>query len=79
MSAASELFSNHTCSLLILLFKNSQWLHFKEILIHVFPEKELRGLSPNFHIHVSVNDLYIITIGPPIFLQQNMQTDGDNA
>ncbi len=27
--------------------------------IYVFPEKDLRGLSPNFHIHVSVNDLYI--------------------
>ncbi len=24
--------------------------------IYVFPEKELRGLSPNFHIHVSVSD-----------------------
>jgi hypothetical protein len=27
-----------------------------------------RGLSPNFHIHVPVGDLYIATIGPPIFL-----------
>ncbi len=44
----------------------------------VFPEKELRGLSPNFHIHVSAGDLYIPVIGPPIFLQQNMQTDGGN-
>jgi hypothetical protein len=25
----------------------------------IFPEKELCGLSPNFHIHVSVSDLYI--------------------
>ncbi len=40
-----------------------------EIRIHVFPEKELRGLSPYFHIHVSVSDLYIPTFGPPIFLQ----------
>jgi hypothetical protein len=51
--------------------------HCKEISIYVFPEKELRGLRPNFHIHVSVNDLYctyIPTIGPPIFLQQNRQT-----
>jgi hypothetical protein len=32
-------------------------LHCKEISIYVFPEKELRGLSPNFHIHVSVSDL----------------------
>ncbi len=37
--------------------------------IYVFPEKELRGLSPNFHIHVSVCDLYILRIGPYFFLQ----------
>ncbi len=28
--------------------------------IYVFSEKKLRGLSPNFHIHVSVSDLYIV-------------------
>jgi hypothetical protein len=44
-------------------------MHCKEILVYVFPEKELRGLSPNFHIHVSVSDLYILTIGLPISLQ----------
>jgi hypothetical protein len=43
----------------------------------VFPEKELRGLSPNFHIHVSVSDLYIPMIGIPmiglpILLEENM-------
>jgi hypothetical protein len=43
--------------------------------IYVFPEKELRGLSPNFQIHVSVSDLYILRVGPHIFLQQNMQVD----
>jgi hypothetical protein len=53
-------------------------LHCKEILMYVFPEKCLRGLSLNFHIQVSVSDLYIPTIGPPIFLQQNMQTDRGN-
>jgi hypothetical protein len=37
----------------------------KIISIYGFPEKELRGLSPNFHIHVSLSDLYITTIGPP--------------
>jgi hypothetical protein len=36
----------------------------------IFPEKELRSLSPNFHIHVSVGDLYIPTIGLPILLQE---------
>jgi hypothetical protein len=34
-------------------------LHCKEIRIHVFPEKELRGLSPYFHIHgVSERSIY---------------------
>ncbi len=33
--------------------------HCNEKTIYVFPEKELSGLSPNFHIHVSVSDLYI--------------------
>jgi hypothetical protein len=42
----------------------------KEICIYMFPEKELRGLSPNFHIHVYVSDLFIPTFGPPIFLQK---------
>jgi hypothetical protein len=39
------------------------------------PEKEVRSLSRNFHIHVSVSDLYIPTIGLPILLQENMWTD----
>jgi hypothetical protein len=25
----------------------------------IFPEKEWCGISPNFHVHVSVSDLYI--------------------
>ncbi len=44
----------------------------------IFPEKELGGLSPNFNIHVSVNDLFIHTIGLPILLQENMWTDPRN-
>jgi hypothetical protein len=31
------------------------------------PEEELRSLSPNFRIHVSVHGLYIPTLGPPVF------------
>ncbi len=53
-------------------------LHCKEDSNYVFPEIKLRGLRPNFHIHVSVSDLYIPTIGPPIFQQQNRQTDRGN-
>ncbi len=36
----------------------------------IFPEKELHGHSPNFHIRVSVNDLYIPTIDLPFLLQE---------
>jgi hypothetical protein len=45
---------------------------------HIFPEKELPGLSPNFHINVSVSDLYILTIGLPVQLLENMWTDPGN-
>jgi hypothetical protein len=41
-----------------------------EILKQIFPEKEYRGLSPNFHIHASVSDLYISTICLPILLEE---------
>ena len=41
----------------------------------IFLEKELRGLSPNYHIHVSVSYLYIPTIDLPFLLQENMWTD----
>ncbi len=53
-------------------------MHCNENTIYVFPEKDLCGLSPSFNIHVSVNDLCIPRIGPPIFLQQNRQTDRRN-
>ncbi len=41
-----------------------------EIWKQIFPEKEYRGLSPNFHICASVSDLYIPTIGLPILLEE---------
>jgi hypothetical protein len=41
-----------------------------EISKQIFPEKEYRGLSPNFHIHASVSDLYIPTIDLPILLEE---------
>ncbi len=43
--------------------------HCKKNPIYVFLEKELRCLSPNFHIHVYVSDLYISRIYSHIFLQ----------
>jgi hypothetical protein len=46
--------------------KTLYWKSSKQI----FPEKELLGISPNFHIHVSVSDLYIPRIGLPILLRK---------
>jgi hypothetical protein len=41
-----------------------------ENLKQIFPEKEYRSLSPNFHIHVSVSELYIPTMGLPVLLEE---------
>jgi hypothetical protein len=38
----------------------------------IFPEKELRGRSAYFHIHVSVSDLYVPTIGSAYSAAGNM-------
>ncbi len=46
--------------------KVEQYHHCNENRIYVFLFWELRDLSPNFHIHVSVGDLYIPRIGPHI-------------
>ncbi len=46
--------------------------------LDVFPGKELCELSPNFHIKLSLRDLYIPSIGPHIFLQQKRQTNRGN-
>ncbi len=40
-------------------------------LYSIFLFWELRGLSPNFYIHVSVSDLYIPRIGPHISSSRN--------
>ena len=53
-------------------------LHCKENPIYVFLFWELPGLSPNFHIHVSVSDLYIPRISLHILLQPNRKTDPVN-
>ncbi len=45
---------------------------------YVFLFWELRGFSPNFHIHMSVSDVYIPRISPQNSLQQNRQTDPGN-
>ncbi len=71
-------FKSSISSMLERLILPIQLPHCNENPIYVFPEKELRGLSPNFHIHVSVSDLNSPTIGPHIFLHQNRQTDCGN-
>jgi hypothetical protein len=38
----------------------------KENSKQIFPEMKPSGLAPNSYFHVSVSDLYIRTIGPPI-------------
>jgi hypothetical protein len=57
-----------------LAFTTAGTVHCKENPIYVFLSWELRSLSTNFHIHVSVSDLYFPRIGPHISLQQNRQT-----
>jgi hypothetical protein len=49
--------------------------HHTENSKQILPEKELRGYSPNYYIHVSVSDFYIPLIGLPILLQENRWTD----
>jgi hypothetical protein len=44
----------------------------------LFPEKELHGPSPNFHIHVPVSDLYIPTFDLPILLQKYADQSWEN-
>ncbi len=41
----------------------------------IFPQKELRDHSLNFHIHVPVSDLYILMINLPILLQEIKYVD----
>jgi len=44
----------------------------------LFPKQNYNALSPNFHIHVSGSNLYILRIGLPLLLQPNRQTDPGN-
>jgi hypothetical protein len=60
--------------------KPRSYLHCNENPIYLFLFWELRGLSPNFHIHVSVSDLNIPRIGPhsTYFQQLKRQIDRGN-
>jgi hypothetical protein len=52
--------------------------HCTENLNQIVPEIKLRGLVPNFYIHVSVRNFYIPRICLPILMQQNRWTDPGN-
>jgi hypothetical protein len=62
----------------ILSFDSALQRQNAENLKQIFPEEELRGLSPNSYSHVSMSDLYILTIGLPILLQENKWTNRGN-
>jgi hypothetical protein len=64
MSGLLSLIQEPTLHLLTLQRQNA------ENLKQIFPEKEYRGLSPNFHSHVSVSELYIPTMGRPVLLEE---------
>jgi hypothetical protein len=49
-------------------------LHCNGNSVYIFLFWELRGLSPNFHIHVSMSDLYIPRIGPHISSSRKCRT-----
>ncbi len=53
--------------------------HNNEHSKQIFLQKELRDLSPNFHIHVFVSNFYIPVIDLSILLQENMWTDPGNT
>jgi hypothetical protein len=57
------------------LFMVRPQLHCKEKPIYVFFFWGLRGLSPNFHIQVSVSDLYIPRIGQHTYLPAEESAD----
>ncbi len=48
-----------------------------ENLKQIAPEKEYRGLSHNFHIHVSVSELFIPMMALPFLLEEICGPTGD--
>ncbi len=45
----------------------------------IFAEKKMGGHSPNFHIYMSVSDLYIPTIDRPVLQQEIQGASGIDA
>jgi hypothetical protein len=65
LTSSEALLSKHKPVAEVSPFSSAQ-VHRNENPMYVFLFWELRGLSPNFQIHVSVSDLYITRIGPHI-------------
>jgi hypothetical protein len=63
-------FPANLISFVIKVYRTSLQRQNTKISKQIFPEKEYRGLSPNFHIHVYVSDLYIPMIGLRILLEE---------
>ncbi len=59
-------------------YSKLQYFHFFELHSNGNPIYVFLGVSLNFHIRVSVSELYIPRIGPHIFLQQKRQIDRGN-
>ncbi len=77
-----RLFKNsNTVYMFLMQRQNLECSHCKEISVHVFPERELRGLSVPMSTFMCLWAIYIFFIQYsliPIFLQQNRQTDCRN-
>jgi hypothetical protein len=43
-----------------------------KIVEKIFPERKLRGLSPNIYMYIFVSDFYISTMGLSVWLQQKI-------
>ncbi len=65
----SRVFVSGCCLLMVVMDVALQRQNTK-ISKQIFPEKEYRGLSPIFHIHASVSDLCISTVGLPFLLEE---------
>jgi hypothetical protein len=71
------LYTEHTHKKLMRMLRLRITLQRKkaENLKQIFPENEYRGLSANFHIHVSVSELYIPTMSLPFLLEEIQGAD----
>jgi hypothetical protein len=60
------------CALYMYRERRTLQRHYTESMKKIFPERKLRGLNPNFYIHISVTALYI---WQPLGLREKRWTD----